>query len=190
MTDRAAPRYTVLISPGAYTVLMTRGGRFLLFCGAVLLLACIGLGSFLLGRHSASSDFASATILNQQLQTEGQRTKHQLAELSAQFTNQQAKLKAVQAELDAIKPSENTFNIAPNQSLIVGSGRITLALIGSPTNEGITININGKQQTVAAGDVLDVAIDASTTCQVTVQSFDVFKAVLNATCPGAAGKSK
>ena len=80
------------------------------------------------------------------------------------------------------------LQIVPNQSLIVADGRLTVGLVGSPANHGITININGKQQKVAAGDVIRVSPDASTACQVQVQSFDMFKAVLVASC--AAAKSQ
>jgi len=48
-------------------------------------------------------------------------------------------------------------------------------MIGSPGNEGINLNINGKQQKVAAGDVIRVSPDASTACQVQLQSFDMFR---------------
>ena len=65
---------------------------------------------------------------------------------------------------------------------------MTIGLIGSPTNESITLNVNGKQQKMTAGDVIHVSLDASTTCQVQIQSFDMFKAVLIASC--AAVKSQ
>ncbi len=97
----------------------------------------------------------------------------------------QAKLDKVQAALDAIMPSQNTFNIQPNQSLIVGDGRLTVGMVGSPSNESVTLDINGKQQSVDAGQIVDVAPDSSTQCQVQVRSFDMFKAVLFASCTPA-----
>jgi hypothetical protein len=66
--------------------------------------------------------------------------------------------------------------------MIVASGRLTIGLIGPPTNESINININGKQQSAATGDAIKFQLDPSTTCQVRVLSFDMFKAVLNASC--------
>jgi hypothetical protein len=84
--------------------------------------------------------------------------------------------------LAAIMPTENTYNINPNQSLIVAGGRLTIGLIGSPTNEGVNININGKPQMAAVGASINTVLDSSMTCQVGVQSFDMFKAVLTATC--------
>jgi hypothetical protein len=85
-------------------------------------------------------------------------------------------------------PSQNTYNINPNQSLIAADGRLTIGMIGSPGNEGINLNVNGKQQKVSAGDVIRVSPDAATACQVQIQSFDMFKAVLMASC--AAAKSQ
>ena len=70
----------------------------------------------------------------------------------------------------------------PNQSLVVAGGRVTVGLMGSPTIQGVNVNINGKRQLAAAGDVITVNIDETRNCQVTVQSFDMFKAVLHATC--------
>jgi D-lyxose ketol-isomerase len=55
-------------------------------------------------------------------------------------------------------------------------------LIGPPTNEKITLNINGKQQAMAAGDKLRITPDSSTVCQVNLNSFDMFKAVVYAAC--------
>jgi hypothetical protein len=69
--------------------------------------------------------------------------------------------------------------------VIAADGRLTLGLVGPPTNDGINININGKQQLVAAGDVVRLAPDSSTSCQVEVQSFDMFKAVVTASCSAA-----
>jgi hypothetical protein len=79
-------------------------------------------------------------------------------------------------------PSENTYGVSPNQSLIVADGHLTVGLIGAPANQSVNININGKQRPAAAGDVIDVAPDPSTSCQVRLQSFDMFKAIITATC--------
>ncbi|MGB7618735.1 MAG: hypothetical protein WBM06_17425, partial [Pseudolabrys sp.] len=60
-----------------------------------------------------------------------------------------------------------------------------IGLIGAPTNESVNINVNGKQQSVATGDVINITLDPRTTCLVRVQSFDMFKVVLNASCQQA-----
>jgi hypothetical protein len=94
----------------------------------------------------------------------------------------QTRLNHVQGVLDEIVPSEDIYVMRPNQSLVVAGGRVTVGLVGSPTIQGVNINVNGKQQLVNAGDIVRVNLDETRTCQVTVQSFDMFKVVLHATC--------
>jgi hypothetical protein len=48
-------------------------------------------------------------------------------------------------------PAENTYALTPNKSVVVGGGRLNLALVGSPTNDEINLNINGKRYAVPAG---------------------------------------
>jgi hypothetical protein len=47
------------------------------------------------------------------------------------------------------------------------------------------LNVNGKQQTLVSGQMIAVTAEGASNCQVTVQSFDMFKAVVNASCSGA-----
>src|SRR5262245_20656175 len=123
------------------------------------------------------------------------QSRAQVRELNTRLTNQtsqlaelQAKLESVQAALDAITPSRNIYNVSPNQSLIVAEGRLTVGLVGAPTNERVNVNINGKQHSAGAGDVINFALDSSTVCRVQVQRFDMLRATLNASC--AAPKSQ
>jgi hypothetical protein len=123
------------------------------------------------------------------------QSRSQVRELNARLANQtsqlvalQAKLEMVQAALDAITPSQNTYNFGPNQSMILAEGRLTVGLVGPPTNERVNVNINGKQHSAGAGDVIHFALDPSTACRVQVQRFDMFLATLTASC--AATKSQ
>ncbi|MGH6725911.1 MAG: hypothetical protein ACREB8_05120, partial [Pseudolabrys sp.] len=97
----------------------------------------------------------------------------------------QTKLTSAEAALKAIMPTENTYNISPNQSIMAAAGRLTIGLVGPPSNDSVNLNINGKQQTVATGDVVKIGLDASTACHVAVLSFDMFKALVSATCTAA-----
>jgi hypothetical protein len=90
-----------------------------------------------------------------------------------------------QAALDAIMPSANTYNISPNQTLILGDGHLTVGLVGPPGNDSVLLNINGKSQTVGAGQTLSITPEPATQCKVNVQSFDVFQVVVVATCAAA-----
>lgn len=152
--------------------------------GALLVLG-LAVGGFLLGRMTARLDLSAARAMNQQFQTESQNLKAQIADLNAKNATLQAALTTAQAALNAIMPSANTYNISPNQSLIVGDGHLTVGLVGSPTNEGVNLNINGTQHSAVAGDVIRIDVDPSTNCQVAVQSFDMFKAILTASCATA-----
>jgi hypothetical protein len=85
-------------------------------------------------------------------------------------------------------PAPNTYIIKPNQTLIVGDGHLPVGMVGPPGNDAIILNVNGKQQPLAAGQTINVAPDPATQCQLSVQSFDVFKATLVAACSGPKAK--
>lgn len=155
--------------------------RWWLFIFAI----AVGIGCYVVGLNVGYLDIAGARQLIQQLRADNQKLKTQISDLNATQVALQNKLATFEAALDEIIPSKNTYNIKPNQSMIVAGGRLTIGLVGAPTNENVNINVNGKQQTVASGDVINVTLDPQTTCRVRVQSFDMFKAVLNASCTSA-----
>jgi len=163
----------------------TGRSRFLTVVVCLVVILVITVGGHLYGRYLANRDLGGRDAAIVQLTSEGEKLKRQMTEKDVQISTLQAKLKNAQGTLDAIMPAENTYNVTPNQSVIVGDGRLTIGLVGSPGNDGVTLNINGKQQTVAAGQVVTVAADASTNCQLAVQSFDMFRAIVNASCAGA-----
>lgn len=157
--------------------------RRLLSIGVLVALAAGGLfGGYLAGSDLARRDLVAARALVDQLQPENLRLKRQAIDQNAQLSALEARATNSENMLKAIMPAENTFNVNPNQSLVVANGRLTIALIGPPTNQNVQININGKQYSAVSGDVIRVALDASNACQVGVQSFDMFKAVLTASC--------
>ena len=148
----------------------------------LVLMIAPAIGTFVFARNLAHGDLIAARELIEQLQAESQKLKRANADQGAQLNTLQGKFATAQATLEAIMPTQNTYDLSPNQSLIVGNGRLTLGLVGSPGNESITLSINGKQQTAVAGQVIAVAPDSSTNCQLSVQSFDMFKALVTASC--------
>lgn len=182
MTERMEAGRSDQNIPRLYVLLTARGGQFLLVLAIVVLAVGGAIGGYIFGLDLSHRDLAAAREQIQQLQPENQRLKKAIVDQNARLVDLQTELTSVQAALRAITPSENTYIISPNQSLIVAGGRLTIGLIGSPTNERVNINVNGKQQLAATGDVIHIALDRSTTCQVGVQSFDMFKAVLTASC--------
>lgn len=150
---------------------------------AFVLLAA--LGGFILGLNLNSRDLVAARQLIQQLQTEAQKYKKDAQTQSTNFATLQLQVTELQNAMHAMKPAQNTYDIKPNESLVVGDGHLTIGLVGTPNNDTISINVNGKRQAVTTGDVINLAPDPSTNCQVTVQSFDMFKATLVAACTPA-----
>jgi hypothetical protein len=176
-TDR--PVETGLSSRAAWRLLARRRRTYVILIGSILIVGLIG---HLIGRELSRRNLLARDQMIQQLRNERLELNAELANLNDQLIAVQTKLNHVQATLDEIMPSENIYVFRPNQSFILGGGRVTVGLMGSPTNENVTINVNGKQHVAVAGDVITVALDEPTTCQVTVQSFDPFKALIQATC--------
>lgn len=152
--------------------------------GAGILLIVGGLvAGYLYGLELARRPLADAEQLIKQLQPENRQLQKLVADQNARISSLQARLKSTQTAMDAMLPAENTYNIDPNQALVVADGRLTIGLIGSPTIRSVSININGVQHTAVTGDVFKIALDPSTTCRVGIQSFDMFKVVVTASCP-------
>jgi hypothetical protein len=187
VTDSTQSGRAARNNPGS-GVAPVRRGRVLVVGATVLLLIGSTVIGYLLGRDMARNPLEAATLLIQQLEPENRKLKATTLSQNAAIIELRAQLKKVQATLNEIRPSENTYNINGNQSLIVGDGYLTIGLVGPPTNDSINININGKQHLAATGDVFDIAPNPATTCQVRVQSFDMFEATIYATCTTAKPK--
>lgn len=177
----ARPR-AVGMFPRLHRLLVGPSNRIRLILLLVLLAMGVAIGGHIYGRRLAANDLAERDTTIQVLRSEGEKLEARYGDQSAQISALQAKLTNIQAELDAIMPSENTYHINANQSLIVGDGHLNIGMIGPPTNGGILLNINGKQQSLAAGDTLRLTPNSSTVCHVDVRSFDMFKAVIHAVC--------
>ena len=176
--DRAAPRWRLSRADNRLVVAVA----FVLMCLGIV------IGGHLYGRYLASLDSTGRENTIEQLRAEAQKEKRKSDAQSAELTAMGAKLQSTQASLDSIMPSANTYTINPNQTLIVGDGHLTVGLVGTPGNDAITLNVNGKQQPLAAGQVINIAPDPATQCQLSVQTFDVFRATLVAACSGSKAK--
>ena len=143
-----------------------------------LVIAAI-VAAYVIGFQLSHRELADSKQLVQQLQTESQRIKKQNIDLQADLVSTKTTLTTVQAKLDQIMPTKDTYQIAANKSLIVANGRMTVGMVGSPNNQNVNLNINGRPQMAISGDVIDVPPD----CRVRVQSFDMFKVTVTASCP-------
>jgi cell division protein FtsB len=149
---------------------------------AAFTIGAVAVGGRIYGQHLAHQDMVDRDRAMHQLETESQKLERQSAQQAGEVAALQAKLTQAQEKLDMVMPSKGTFSINPNNSVTVADGRLTLGLVGLPTSDGVTINVNGKQYTVAAGGVIHLADDASAPCKVAVQSFNMFNAMVTASC--------
>jgi hypothetical protein len=173
------PVETGFNSRAAWRLLARRRRTYLVL---MVLILIAGLVGYAIGRELGRRNLLARDETIQQFQNERLELSAELGRRNEQLIALQTKLNHVQATLDELMPSENIYVFRPNQSLVLAGGRVTIGLMGSPTNQSVTINVNGKQHLAVAGDVITVALEESTMCQVTVQSFDLFKAILHATC--------
>jgi len=162
-------------------LLMTPAGRLRWITVCALILGT-GIVVYLLSRAAHERDISSYDNFITQLQSEIRDLAEANTKHVATITDLQRQVEKAEAELHAIMPSEDTYSVAPNQSLPVAAGQLTIGLVGTPTTQRANINVNGEQRSVVAGDVIYFSLNSSTTCKVGVQSFDMFKANLTATC--------
>jgi cell division protein FtsB len=158
--------------------LVSGESRFVVVVAVIAVILGVIVGGHLYGRYLSSRETRGRDNAIEELRAESQELKKHGDDLSAQITQLQTKLASAQAMVESIVPSKDTYNFNPNETRIVADGHLTIGLIGSPGNDAVTLNINGKQQTAAAGQVVNV----DSNCRVGVQSFDMFKAVLTASC--------
>ena len=160
------------------------GSRFRGLATSAVVVLCALIIGYLLGLLSGRSHLLATRTLLQQTQSENQSLKGENSDANAKLAELEANLTNVRAALEAMTPKKNAYNLTPNQSLVVAGGRLTIGLVGPPANESVKINVNGNQHSAAPGDVIRIALDPATNCQVSVQSFDMFNAVVTASCAG------
>lgn len=140
---------------------------------------------YLIGREFAIRPLEDAMAEMTRLQPEAARLKATILEQNAKIIDLQSRLTEVQGRLETVYPAKDTYKILTNQSLNLADGRLTVALVGPPTYEGINININGKQYPAVSGDIFKISPDPSTACQVVIQSYNMFNVILHASCEPA-----
>lgn len=172
----------VYMSADAHNLFMTSRGRVFLTIVVLVVIAGVAIFGRLYGQHLAYGAMLDRDSAIRQLETESQRLELERTDQDTQVKALQTQVASLQTQLNTVLPSNNLYSINPNQSLLVAGGRLTIGLVGGPLSNGINININGKQEFAAVGDVIHVAPDPSTACDVQIQSFDMFKAQFTASC--------
>ncbi len=155
----------------------------LLLSGVFLLLGAFGGFSYRGYIDDADVRDSAQRVLG--FRSENDKLKAQIFNLNTKIEQLQAEVRTVHDSMEEMKPSANTYDIGVNKSMIVAGGHLTIGLIGSPTSENLKINVNGNEHLAAAGDIIEASPNPSTTCRVVVQSFDMFRAIVVASCQGA-----
>src|SRR5271163_120095 len=78
---------------------------------AIVLILFIMVSGYFWGRQFNARDIAQRDAAIQQLQSDGQRLAADIADQNANLTALRAELTSTKAALDAIMPSQNTYNI-------------------------------------------------------------------------------
>jgi hypothetical protein len=172
----------VYMSTDAHDLFMTSRGRVFLFVISLCVVAAVAIFGRFYGQHLAYSAMQDRETAIRELELERQQLELEKSGQTANMQTMHTDADRLQAQLDAITPSRNRYNINPNQSLVVADGHLTVGLVGVPGTDGIEINVNGKHQFAAVGDVIHVTPDPSTNCDVKIQSFDMFRAQFTASC--------
>jgi len=172
----------VYMSADAHNLFMTQRGRIFLGIATLAIIGAVAIFGRLYGQHLAYGAMQDRNTAIRQLELERQQLEVEKSGQLAHMTAMHTDVQRLQAKLDAIVPSENRYDIVPNQSLVLADGHLTVGLIGAPRDDGIDININGKRYSAVVGDVIHVTPDPSTACDVKIQSFDMFKAQFAASC--------
>src|SRR3974390_3804342 len=80
----------------------------------IAMIIAVGLGSFLFGIYISSRDLADTRVLVQQLQADAQKSKQGMTAATAAATALQAKNDQLVADLEAIRPAEDTHKFFSN----------------------------------------------------------------------------
>jgi hypothetical protein len=173
------------MSADLHDLFMTGRGRIFIFVVVFALVLSVAIIGRFYGQHLAYDAMQDRDSAIRQLELKTQQLQLEKSSQSANMKTMHTDAERLQAQLDTIIPSKDKYNINPNQSLVVGDGHLTVGLVGTPKSDGIDININGKRQFAAVGDVIHVVVNPSTACDVKIQSFDMFKVQFTASCAAA-----
>jgi hypothetical protein len=158
-----------------------RPGLAIAYSVAIIVVAIL---SYKYGVSDGNHEVAVSQGAMKRLQADNLNLTLDNRKLQADLADLQVKHGRTQDMLDALMPTANKYQIGPNQSLVVANDRLTIGLIGTPRSESVELNINSKQYTAAAGDIINITIEPSTTCRIEVSSFDILKSqvTVNAVC--------
>jgi hypothetical protein len=162
--------------------LKTTQRRWLPITGRTVLILAVVIGSYTLGRHWRAQDIADYNSKIMTLQKDNDSLTKTSSDQRRQIDSLTSQLKSAQVQLDEIFRPTRKLEIKANESKRISVDQLIIGLIGTPRNENVDMNVNGRKYTAAAGNVTNVQL--STNCRIEVMSFDVLtsSAVINTTC--------
>jgi len=147
--------------------------------GSVVILAIVAICAFGAGVASRTPVLNGRQQEISKLMKNNQNLRDDIQRAQDEKASTDKLLAATDSQLKDAFNDYRTIVLNGNDMASVSTGHLTVGLVGPPTNEKISLNVNGTQHTVAAGDSIDVGVF---TCRVEVKSFDSFKVTLLTSC--------
>lgn len=148
--------------------------------GSVIILAIVAICAFSAGVASRTPVINDRQQQISQLQKDNQNLRDVTQSEKDKTKALAEKLAVTDTQLKDAFNAYRTIVLNGNDMASVSTGNFTVGLVGPPTNEKVSINVNGTQHTVAAGDTIDVGVS---NCRVEVKKFDMFQVTLLTSCP-------
>ena len=138
--------------------------------GSIILLGVVAICAFGAGLAIKTYDFNRAAQEIDRINKDNQNLRAELQRETKEKKDLKDRLKATDSRLKDAFNAYRTIVLDDNDMASVSTGHFAVGLVGPPTNERVTINVDGTQHTVAAGDTIPVGA-----CRVEVKKFDPFK---------------
>ena len=148
--------------------------------GLLIILAIVAICAFGAGQASRTYVINDRQKQIERLQKDNQGLRADVQRANDEKKTLAEKLAAIEGQVKDAFNAYRTIVLDGNDTTSVSTGHFTVGLVGPPTNEKVSINVNGAQHTVAAGDSIDVGV---ANCRIDVKSFDMFKVTLLTSCP-------
>jgi hypothetical protein len=149
--------------------------------GSVVILAIVAICAFGAGVASRIPVVNDKLQQISKLQKDNQSLRDEVQGAKDEKASTDKLLAATDSQLKDAFNDYRTIVLKGNDMRSVSTGHITVGLVGPPTNEKVSLNVNGTQHTVAAGDSIDVGV-FTFTCRAEVKSFDSFTVTLLTSC--------
>lgn len=148
--------------------------------GSLIIVGVVGICAFFGGEAVSSYALNDAQQQITRLQKDNQRMVADVERAKQEKMAVEARRQAIEGRLNDAFNAYRTIVLDGNDMRYVSNGDFTVALVGRPASDKVSINVNGTPRTVAAGESFDAGVS---NCSVKVESFDKLKVTLRTSCP-------